>query len=58
MINCLKRMIMASFLIYSFNMIAVNFNIILPINIWTISFTSIFDVSGLIILFIIKTVGV
>lgn len=49
---------MASFLIYSFNMIAVNFNVVLPINFWTIGFTSVFDVSGLIILLIIKTIGV
>ena len=54
----LKRIIMGSFLIYAFNMIAVNFNIILPINLWTIGFTSLFDISGLIILLIIKTIGV
>ena len=58
MINYLKRIIMAAFLIYAFNMVAVNFNIILPINLWTIGFASIFDVSGLIILLIIKTIGV
>ena len=57
-VKYLKRIVMASFLIYAFNMIAVNFNIVLPINIWTITFTSIFDVCGLIILLIIKTIGV
>ena len=54
----MKKTIMASFLIYAFNMIAVNFNIVLPINIWTIIFTSFFDVTGLIVLLIIKTIGV
>ena len=49
---------MASFLIYAFNMVAVNFNVIVPINAWTIGFTSIFDVSGLVILLFIKTIGV
>ena len=49
---------MAAFLIYAFNMVAVNFNIVLPINLWTIGFTSFFDISGLIIIFIIKTIGV
>lgn len=49
---------MAAFLIYTFNMIAVNFNIVLPLNVWTIGFTSIFDVSGLIIILLIKTIGV
>ena len=58
MIKCIKRIIMASFLVYAFNMVAVNFNIIIPINIWTIGFTTIFDISGLIILLIIKTIGV
>ena len=49
---------MSAFLIYAFNMVAVNFNIVLPINIWTIGFTTIFDVPALAILLIIKTIGV
>ena len=49
---------MAAFLIYAFNMVAVNFNVVLPINLWTIGFTTLFDISGLIILLIIKTIGV
>ena len=49
---------MASFMIYAFNMVAVNFNIVIPINAWTIGFTSIFDVSGLAVLLFIKTIGV
>ena len=49
---------MAAFMLYTFNVIAVNFNIVLPINVWTIAFTGIFNVSGLIILLIIKTIGV
>ena len=49
---------MASFLIYAFNMVAINFNIVLPINLWTIGFTTLFDISGLIILLVIKTIGV
>ena len=58
MIKYIKRIIMAAFLIYAFNMVAVNFNIVLPINVWTIGFTAVFDISGLIILLIIKTIGV
>ena len=54
----LKKVIMAAFLIYAFNVVAVNFGIILPINYWTIGFTTLFDISGLIILLIIKTIGV
>ncbi len=48
---------MAAFLIYAFNMVAVNFNIVLPINLWTIGFTSLFDISGLIILLVVKIIG-
>ena len=58
MVKYLKKVIIASFLIYAFNRVAINFNIVLPINLWTIGFTSIFDISGLIILLIIKTMGV
>ena len=54
----LKRLIMGAFIIYAFNMIAVNFNIVLPINIWTITFTSIYDFLGIFILLIIKAIGV
>ncbi len=53
-----KKIVIASFMLYTFNMVAVNFNIVLPINIWTIGFTSFFDVSGLVILLIIKLIGV
>lgn len=49
---------MSSFLLYAFNMVAINFNVVLPINVWTIGFTTIFNVSGLIILLFIKTMGV
>ena len=46
--NVFKRIIINSFLIYTFNMIAVNFNLNIPINLWTITFVGIFDVSGII----------
>ena len=58
MIKYLKKIIMAAFMLYAFNMIAVNFNIVIPINIWTLVFTSIFDMSGLGVLLFIKTIGV
>ena len=57
-IKYLKRVIMASFLIYAFNMVAVNFNVVVPINLWTIGFTTVFDVPGIAILLILKTIGV
>ncbi len=57
-IKYVKRVIMASFLIYAFNMVAVNFNVVVPINLWTIGFTTVFDVPGIAILLILKTIGV
>ena len=57
-IKYVKRVIMASFLIYAFNMVAVNFNVVVPINLWTIVFASIFDVPGISVLLILKTLGV
>ena len=57
MTRILKRIIMGSFIIYAFNLIAVNFNIVLPINLWTIIFTSIFDFIGISVLLIIKILG-
>ena len=57
-IKYIKKVIMSAFLLYAFNMVAVHFNIIIPINLWTIGLTAIFDVPGVAILLIIKTIGV
>ena len=58
MVKYIKKVIMAAFLLYAFNMVAVNFNIVLPINFWTLLFTSFFDMSGLGVLLLIKILGV
>ncbi len=49
---------MGAFLIYAVNMIGVNLGIIIPMNYCTIGFTSIFDISGVIVLIILKAMGV
>ena len=54
----LKKVIMVAFMVYAFNMVAINFNTIIPINFWTIGFITFFDIPGLIIILIIKTLGV
>lgn len=56
--NVFKRIIINSFLIYTFNMIAVNFNLNIPINLWTMTFVGIFDVSGIITLTLLLIIGV
>lgn len=57
-INWIKKVIMAAFLLYAFNMVAVNFNIVVPMNLWTIAFASLFDIPGIVILFVLKIIGV
>lgn len=54
----IKKIIAAAFLLYAFNMVAVKFNIVIPINLWTIGFTTFFDIPGLAVLLILKTMGV
>ena len=50
----LKRFILCSFILYGYNLIAVNFNSTIPINIFTILFTAILGVSGMIALILFK----
>ena len=50
----LKRIIYSSFLIYGYNLISVHFNMILPINVITISFVSVFGSTALCALVLFK----
>lgn len=54
----LQKFILGAFILYSYNMIAVNFNMIIPINLWTVLFVSIFDFPALVTLVILKVWGV
>ena len=56
--NILKKIILSFFLLYWFNKIGINFNMIIPINIWTVLFVSIFDFPALATLVILKVWGV
>ena len=56
--NILKRIIINSFLIYTFNVIAVKRELNIPINLWTMTFVGIFDVSGIITLTLLLIIGV
>lgn len=53
-----KRIVFGAFIIYTYNMIAVNFNMIIPINLWTVLFVSFFDFPALATLVILKVWGV
>lgn len=53
----LKRFILGGFLLYAYNLIAVTFNITIPINLFTIITVGLFDIPGLAALIILKTIG-
>lgn len=44
----IKRFVLASLLIYSFNVIAISLNFVIPINFITVFLVSFFDIPGLI----------
>lgn len=54
----IQKFVLGAIIIYSYNMIAVNFNMIIPINIWTVSFIGFFNFPALITLIILKIWGV
>lgn len=53
----LKRFILGGFLLYAYNLIAVTFNITVPINLFTIVTVGLLDIPGLAALVILKLVG-
>jgi len=53
----LKRFILGGFLLYAYNLIAVTFNITVPINLFTILIVGLLDIPGLAALVILKLVG-
>lgn len=52
--NILKRFIYSAFLLYGFNLFSVNFNLIIPINIFNVIFISVLGIPSLIGLIIFK----
>ena len=50
MVRLLKKIVFAIILLYSFNLIAVKFGIIVPINYITILLTTILDIPAIILL--------
>lgn len=50
----LKKLIFGSFLLYGYNLIASNFNMIIPINIFTLLFIVCFGVPSILVLLLFK----
>lgn len=53
-IKIVKKIILSAFLLYGYNLIAVNFNMIIPINIYTIGSVSILGVPSILALLLFK----
>ena len=49
----IKKTILSFFLLYTYNLIAVSFNMMIPINIYTLSILTILDAPGLVLLVIV-----
>lgn len=56
--NLIKKFVLGAVILYTYNMIAVNFNMIIPINLWNVSFIGLFDFPALVTLIILKIWGV
>lgn len=53
----LKKIIIGCFMLYTYNLIAATFNIVVPINFFTIIIVGLLDIPGLAALVILKIVG-
>ena len=53
-IKCIKRIVLSGFILYGYNLIAVNFNMIIPINIITLLGVTFLGVPALIVLVLFK----
>lgn len=50
----LKKIILSAFLLYGYNLIAVNFNLIIPINIFTVGIVSLLGIPSMMALILFK----
>ena len=56
LISFLKKIIFSAFILYGYNLIAVNFNMTVPINAITLSFVAFLGTPGLVSLILIKMI--
>ena len=52
-----KRIVMSFFVLYGYNLIAANFNMVIPINIITIGLLTILGVPSLLALLLLKVIA-
>jgi len=54
LVETIKRIVFSAFLLYGYNLIAVNFNLLIPINVITVLFVTILGAPGLFALILFK----
>ena len=52
----IKKIVFSFLILYGYNLISVNFNMIVPINIYSLGFMFLFGTPGLIALVLLKTI--
>ena len=55
-IPLIKKIIVSAFILYGYNLIAVNFNVTIPINLYTLSFVTFLGSPALIALILFKII--
>lgn len=53
----LKKFVLGAFLLYGYNLIAITFNIAVPINVFSVVVVGFLDVFGLLALIILRIIG-
>lgn len=56
-LNLLKKVVMSFIILYSYNLIALNFNMVIPINIITVGVVAILGVPSLIALLLLRIIA-
>ncbi len=57
LLSLIKKVIISAFILYGYNLIAVNFNMTVPINIYTLSFVTFLGSPALIGLILFKIIA-
>ena len=53
----IKRIVLSYFVLYGYNLIAINFNMVIPINIITVALIAVLGVPSLLALLLLKVVA-
>ena len=57
LLSIIKKVIFSAFILYGYNLIAVNFNMTVPINVYTLSFVTFLGSPALIALILFKIIA-